>query len=47
MHYGTEPFPVPLSGTPEKLREQLSGIHNDATVNAMKPDEDLASPQAS
>jgi L-ascorbate metabolism protein UlaG (beta-lactamase superfamily) len=47
MHYGTEPFPVPLSGTPEELREQLSGIHNDATVYAMKPGEDLASHQAS
>jgi hypothetical protein len=47
MHYGTEPFPVPLSGTPEELREQLFGIHNVATVYAMKPGEDLASSQAS
>ncbi len=47
MHYGTEPFPVTLPGTPEDLREQLSGIQNDATVYAMKPGEDLASQKAS
>jgi L-ascorbate metabolism protein UlaG (beta-lactamase superfamily) len=33
--------------TPEELREQLSRIHNDATVYAMHPGEELVSHQAS
>ncbi len=42
MHYGTTPFPVTLSGTPDELRDHLSKIAPYATVHAMKPGEDLA-----
>lgn len=42
MHYGTTPFPVKLSGTPEELREHLSRVAPYATVHVMAPGEVLA-----
>ncbi len=43
MHYGTSPFPVPLPGTPEELREHLSNIAPETAVHVMAPGDDLAS----
>ena len=43
MHYGTIPFPVPLPGTPEELREHLSNIAPGTVVHVMAPGEDLTS----
>lgn len=42
MHYGTSPFPVPLSGTPNEFREHLSGAAPGIAVHVMAPGDDLA-----
>ena len=41
MHYGTTPFPVTLSGTPDELREHLAKISPNASVHVLAPGEDL------
>lgn len=43
MHYGTFPFPVPLPGTPEELRDHHSNIAPETVVHVMAPGDDLAS----
>ncbi len=46
MHYGTEPFPVPLVGTPDELRDHLADIHPQTTVRVLEPGETLTALQS-